>query len=105
MRLKRVCQVCPVRIACLAWAVGLGITLGVWGAATENERRALRRPEGSDNRSSLARCSAGGLNHNNQVMPAHYGAPQPGHADKPALEEARCEHSNTTSSDASVCTQ
>jgi len=38
-------------------------------------------------------------------MPAHVGAPQPGHTGKPTLEEARCEHSNTTSRDPSVCTQ
>lgn len=38
---KRVCRACPVREACLAWALAHGVP-GVWGGTTEDERRALR---------------------------------------------------------------
>jgi hypothetical protein len=63
-------------------------------------------PTRSDTQGGLARRSAGGLNHWHQVMPAHLTVPQPG--PKPAsrpLEEARCEHCNTTSTDAPARTQ
>ena len=41
---KRICRACPAQAACLAWAIDHGITSGVWGGTTEDERRALRRP-------------------------------------------------------------
>jgi WhiB family redox-sensing transcriptional regulator len=41
---KRICRACPAQAACLAWAMDQGITSGVWGGTTEDERRALRRP-------------------------------------------------------------
>jgi WhiB family transcriptional regulator, redox-sensing transcriptional regulator len=37
-----VCRACPVRAPCLAWALDQGVGAGVWGGATEDERRALR---------------------------------------------------------------
>ncbi|MET7442847.1 WhiB family transcriptional regulator [Streptomyces sp. NPDC004082] len=40
---KAVCRSCPVREACLQWALDTGQTLGVWGGTSENERRALKR--------------------------------------------------------------
>ena len=40
---KRICQTCPVRRPCLAWALGHGVASGVWGGTTEEERRAIRR--------------------------------------------------------------
>ena len=40
---KRICQACPVRKRCLAWALDLGAASGVWGGTTEDERRAIRR--------------------------------------------------------------
>ncbi len=40
---KRVCAGCPVRSACLEWAVMSGIDHGVWGGLSEDERRALTR--------------------------------------------------------------
>jgi WhiB family transcriptional regulator, redox-sensing transcriptional regulator len=40
---KRMCRTCPVRARCLAWALDHGVTDGVWGGATEDERRAIRR--------------------------------------------------------------
>jgi WhiB family redox-sensing transcriptional regulator len=41
---KRICRACPAQAACLAWAIEAGITSGVWGGTTEDERRALRLP-------------------------------------------------------------
>ena len=40
---KRICQGCPVQAPCLAWALRQGITTGVWGGTTAEERRAIRR--------------------------------------------------------------
>ncbi|MFI5966818.1 WhiB family transcriptional regulator [Streptomyces asoensis] len=40
---KAVCGRCPVREACLDWAMETDQTLGVWGGTGENERRALKR--------------------------------------------------------------
>ena len=40
---KRICQSCPAQAPCLAWALDHGVGSGVWGGATEGERRALRR--------------------------------------------------------------
>lgn len=42
---KAVCRRCPVVEQCLHWAVKAGQVEGVWGGATESERRALRRRE------------------------------------------------------------
>jgi WhiB family redox-sensing transcriptional regulator len=39
---KRICQTCPVRAPCLAWALDQGVASGVWGGTTEDERRAMR---------------------------------------------------------------
>ncbi|MER6465632.1 WhiB family transcriptional regulator [Streptomyces sp. NPDC001288] len=43
---KAVCNGCPVRTECLAFALDRRIEYGIWGGATERERRALlrRRP-------------------------------------------------------------
>jgi len=40
---KVVCQRCPVVQECLTWALETGQENGVWGATSEDERRALRR--------------------------------------------------------------
>lgn len=40
---KKVCADCPVRPECLAYALDEGIKFGVWGGASERERRKLRR--------------------------------------------------------------
>jgi WhiB family redox-sensing transcriptional regulator len=42
-RAKRVCAACPVQAACLQWAERKGITHGVWGGLSEDERRSLKR--------------------------------------------------------------
>ncbi len=40
---KEVCGVCPVRQACLEHALGARERDGVWGGATERERRRIIR--------------------------------------------------------------
>jgi WhiB family transcriptional regulator, redox-sensing transcriptional regulator len=40
---KAVCHRCPVASDCLAWALATGQDAGVWGAMTEDERRAVKR--------------------------------------------------------------
>jgi len=39
---RRVCAGCPVREPCLDYALGKGITHGIWGGLAERDRRALR---------------------------------------------------------------
>ena len=39
---RQVCAQCPVRQACLDYALSHGITHGVWGGLAERERRPLR---------------------------------------------------------------
>ncbi len=40
---KSVCRRCPVMSDCLQWALESGQDAGVWGGASEDERRALKR--------------------------------------------------------------
>ena len=40
---KAVCRRCPVVEDCLTWALDTGQDAGVWGATSEDERRALKR--------------------------------------------------------------
>jgi WhiB family transcriptional regulator, redox-sensing transcriptional regulator len=40
---KEVCAGCPVREACLEFAMSTGQGYGIWGGLTEDERRSLRR--------------------------------------------------------------
>jgi hypothetical protein len=45
---KQVCRQCPVRVACLNFALDTGQTSGVWGGLSEAERRELQgTPRGS----------------------------------------------------------
>jgi WhiB family redox-sensing transcriptional regulator len=39
---KRICRACPAQTQCLAWALANGVTDGVWGGTTQDERRAIR---------------------------------------------------------------
>jgi WhiB family redox-sensing transcriptional regulator len=39
---KRICRECPVRNACLRWAIDNGASAGVWGGTDARERRVLR---------------------------------------------------------------
>jgi WhiB family redox-sensing transcriptional regulator len=40
---KAICATCPVRDACLEWAMATRQEDGVWGGLTDTERRRLRR--------------------------------------------------------------
>ena len=40
---KAVCEVCNVRVACLEYALQIREKQGVWGGATERERRRIIR--------------------------------------------------------------
>jgi WhiB family redox-sensing transcriptional regulator len=40
---KAVCAGCPIRAACLVWALNTGQVYGIWGGADEADRRAIRR--------------------------------------------------------------
>jgi len=40
---KAVCRRCPVRAECLRWALDSNQDAGVWGGASEGERRAMKR--------------------------------------------------------------
>lgn len=42
-RAKQVCARCPVRAACLRFALVTGQDYGIWGGLTEDERRQLDR--------------------------------------------------------------
>ena len=40
---KQVCARCPVRDACLEWALESHVDHGVWGGLSEEERRSMKR--------------------------------------------------------------
>ncbi len=42
-RAKAICENCPVNDLCLSYAVETNQTEGIWGGATKQERRRLRR--------------------------------------------------------------
>lgn len=41
LKAMALCRTCPLQFACLEYAVSEGITYGVWGGTTPNERRRL----------------------------------------------------------------
>jgi WhiB family transcriptional regulator, redox-sensing transcriptional regulator len=52
---KAICAQCPVREACLRFALDTGQDYGIWGGLTEDERRRMRRRE----RTAALRPAAG----------------------------------------------
>lgn len=56
---KQVCRACPVRARCLSWAVNAGVTDGVWGGTTEDERRVIRSALRKQRADSAAGASRG----------------------------------------------
>lgn len=50
---RRICATCPVKEPCLEYALRNGIDHGVWGGASERERRRIAR------RRRLERLAAG----------------------------------------------
>jgi WhiB family redox-sensing transcriptional regulator len=55
---QRVCASCPVREACLTYALDMGESVGVWGGTSEEERRTLKRRR-SRQQAAAARGGAG----------------------------------------------
>lgn len=55
---KEVCAHCPVRRPCLEFAVDTGQGFGVWGGASEDERRVMRSRQ--LRRERAGRSAAGG---------------------------------------------
>jgi WhiB family transcriptional regulator, redox-sensing transcriptional regulator len=49
---KRICGLCPIRTACLEYALGNDERFGVWGGLSEKERLQIRR-----RREPLRTCS------------------------------------------------
>ncbi|MCN9241580.1 WhiB family transcriptional regulator [Streptomyces sp. RY43-2] len=43
---KRICELCPIRSACLEYALIHDERFGVWGGLSEKERLQLRRTRG-----------------------------------------------------------
>jgi WhiB family transcriptional regulator, redox-sensing transcriptional regulator len=60
---KEVCARCPVRDACLDFALGSGQRFGIWGGLTEDERRSLRRRR----QRAAARRSEAGQPHDDRL--------------------------------------
>jgi WhiB family redox-sensing transcriptional regulator len=50
---RRICATCPVKSPCLEYALRNGVDHGVWGGASERERRRIARQR------RLARASSG----------------------------------------------
>ena len=40
---QRICNECPVRVACLEYALAERVDHGVWGGTSERERRRIQR--------------------------------------------------------------
>ena len=40
---RKICATCPVKLPCLEYALANGIDHGVWGGASERERRRIAR--------------------------------------------------------------
>lgn len=64
LQAKAICSGCPVRIACLRFALGTNQQFGIWGGLDEDERAQIRRrwrsgadrEDGVDDTSQPAAC-------------------------------------------------
>lgn len=43
-RAREMCEQCPVRVSCFAFAIAYKIPYGTWGGVTEGERQRIARP-------------------------------------------------------------
>lgn len=50
---KKICKDCPVKIACLEYALANRINHGVWGGTSERERRRILKARKLDSEPSL----------------------------------------------------
>ena len=55
-----ICNQCPVRTACLQFALNNDITHGIYGGLTKTERRRLPQPERPNRDAEIARLHADG---------------------------------------------
>jgi WhiB family redox-sensing transcriptional regulator len=55
---KAVCTTCPVQAACLEFAIESNQDSGVWGGASEEERRHIRRQRLRQRRATAAAAAA-----------------------------------------------
>lgn len=51
-RAKAICRTCPVQEECLDYALTANEQAGIWGGATEAERRSIRRRRARQRRSA-----------------------------------------------------
>lgn len=57
---KRVCRACPVKMACLDYALENDERFGIWGGMSERERRRLKRTvDIADGLPAVRRCQSG----------------------------------------------
>jgi WhiB family redox-sensing transcriptional regulator len=42
---KGICETCPVRVSCLAFAIAHSVSSGVWGGMTEHERKRIPKDQ------------------------------------------------------------
>jgi WhiB family redox-sensing transcriptional regulator len=61
---RAICARCPVRLACLTFALDYAIDFGIWGGCTREERRELRRGQAETQRrerdAAIAAAAANG---------------------------------------------
>jgi WhiB family transcriptional regulator, redox-sensing transcriptional regulator len=57
-RAKAVCAHCPVQAECLEFALETGQDFGVWGGASESERRLIRRRQRRQRRALTRRAAS-----------------------------------------------
>lgn len=55
VRAKEICAACPVRSACLEFAISTNQEYGIWGGTSEDERRILRREWRREQRAARAK--------------------------------------------------
>jgi WhiB family transcriptional regulator, redox-sensing transcriptional regulator len=72
---RQICARCPVRQPCLAYALDIGITQGVWGGLAERERRVLRAPRQRASRRERDRAiaAAGAAGYTRQEIARTFG--------------------------------
>jgi WhiB family transcriptional regulator, redox-sensing transcriptional regulator len=75
---QRICVDCPVRVECLEYALRHGIDQGVWGGASERQRRRIRRQ-----RRALAEAEAGGQPESGTAAPREADEEAPSEVDGP----------------------
>ena len=86
-RPSTICRGCPVRSACLEWAIQTGADFGIWGGLAEDERRALQRRRRRTSRAATDSTHTGSRQGPQPSRPGcrHQPRPRP-----PSVEHIRC---------------